>query len=470
MTKDEIMQLDNLGLLEAVKNAYDITDDLERAEMVSYIQTRSEQIRAVTAVNTMLREFRKKQRKMEADISGGYKKIEPTVLNFLNAMRSSEIYDGVRYNVLKNRAEVHRDGIVAPWSDVDEAISREYIETNYGIYSDSKHSDALRMLFHERQYNPIAEIVNALKWDGVNRCEHFLTEWAKADDTAYTREVSRLIFAGGINRLYYPGCKFDDVPVLVGTKQGEGKSSLVRWLAINDEYFTDSITEMDGNKSVEQLDGSWICEVAELLALTKQKDQETAKSYITRAVDKIRRPYDKNITDYPRRCIFIGTTNNRQFLKDKTGNRRYYPVIVRSNGYWLYDHEQECRDYILQCWAEARERFFAGDMPNFANRDLLDKFKEAQEAATEDDWRVGVIEDYLASKRPGDAVCVKEIWDKALYPDKFRDINKKDSMEISQIINGIPGWTYGTRPYFAGYGQQRAWVKDGQTGCDFPPF
>ena len=235
----------------------------------------------------------------------------------------------------------------------------------------------------------------------------------KAEDSKYTREVSRLIFAGGINRLYDPGCKFDDVPVLIGTTQGEGKSSIVRWLALQDEFYSE-VTEIEGQKGIEQLEGAWMCEIAELLALTKAKEQEAVKSYITRQKDKYRRPYDRQTTEYPRRCTFIGTTNNEQFLKDKTGNRRFYPVKVHSSGYWLFDHETECREYIRQCWAEAKAKYDKREMPNYADKELRDAYKAAQDRAMEDDWRIGVIEEYLSRKSVGALVCIKQIANEAL--------------------------------------------------------
>ena len=214
-------------------------------------------------------------------------------------------------------------------------------------------------MFELRKYNPIIDIIEGVKWDGVERCERFLIDWAKVEDSPYSREVSRLIFAGGIHRLYQPGTKFDDVPILIGTKQGEGKSTLVRFLAISDEYYGE-VTQMEGTPAIEQLQGKWICEISELLALTKTKEQEAAKAYITRAFDKYRKPWDKNTVDLPRRCIFIGTSNNSNPLSDKSGNRRYYPIEVHSDGYEIFDHEDEIRDYVLQCWAEAREKYKAG--------------------------------------------------------------------------------------------------------------
>ena len=204
-------------------------------------------------------------------------------------MSNDKHYNCVRFNEMSGNAEVHtvRDGNIKieKWNDTDEAKSRQYIEDTYGLYSKDKHGDALRMLFEARSYNPIIDIIEGVEWDKVERCERFLIEWAKCEDSPYCREVSRLIFAGGIHRLYQPGTKFDDVPILIGTKQGEGKSTLVRFLAISDEYYGE-VTQMEGTPAIEQLQGKWICEISELLALTKTKEQEAAKAYITRAFDK----------------------------------------------------------------------------------------------------------------------------------------------------------------------------------------
>lgn len=380
-------------------------------------------------------------------------------------MAHDAAYSGIRYNELLQNAEIHEvnggDPSVQPWSDAAEAWSLGYIEHNYGMYSKDKHMAALRLLFKERGYNPIIDIVDHIKWDGENRCEHFLITWAKVDDTPYSREVSRLIFAGGIHRLYHPGVKFDDVPILIGTKQGEGKTSLIRFLAINDAWYGE-INIMEGQPAIEQLRGKWVCEINELLALTKAKEQEAAKAYITRQVDSYRKPWDRNVSDFPRRCIMIGSTNRSDPLTDKTGNRRYYPVEVHSDGYEVFRHEQEIREYIMQCWAEAKVRMDRGEMPNYADQSLTEDYRAAQEAATQDDWRVGAIQAYLDKKIPGEAVCIREVAHRALSinPDLPKDPTLAESKDIGMIIDKLSEWERSpTKRTCGSYGRQRCWVK-----------
>lgn len=392
-----------------------------------------------------------------------------TTENFVRIMLQDRQFEGVRFNELANRAEIHeqKDGKleIRKWNDADEAYSRNYIEHQYGLYSKDKHSDALRILFSERRYNPIIDIVDGIKWDGEARCQNFLSRWAKAEDSPYTREVSRLIFAGGIHRLYRPGVKFDDVPILIGTEQGEGKSSLIRFLAINDDYYGE-ITAVEGQPAIEQLQGKWILEISELFALTKNKEQESVKAYITRAVDSYRKPWDKNVSELPRRCIFVGTSNDSAPLVDKTGNRRYYPVEVHSCGYEIYRHEDEIRDYILQCWAEARELFKAGQMPNYANQSLVNLYREAQENAMQDDWRVGAIQSFLERKLPGELTCVREVCHRALSPnpDFPREPTLAESKDIGRILNKMKDWQRMSGPRKVGnYGNQRCWQKKGDT-------
>lgn len=477
LTYDTISQMNKAELIRAVTPSFDL-GSVERIEVQAYIKVRAEELGEGTlkTINTMISALAKEDKQIESKYNRALAKRESviplefdksgvpsvTIDNIILVMQNDPFYDGVKYNLLKNAPEVEEHKQTRSWNDTDDAESQRYVEKAYKIYSKEKHKAALRVLFKEREYHPIRDIVDCLEWDGTERIAKFLTTWMKADDNEYTSEVSRLIFAGGIHRLYSPGCKFDDVPVLIGTSQGEGKSTIVRWLAMHDNYFTE-VENIEGNKGIETLDGAWICEIAELLAVTKAKEQEAVKAYITRQCDKYRKPWDVNPSEYPRRCIFIGTTNHEHFLKDKTGNRRFYPVKVRSSAYWLYDHEQECRDYIIQCWAEAKAKYDKGEMPNYANKELREQYKAAQENAMEDDWRVGAVEQFLDSQSVGDYVCTRQIKHEALSPSKDfpQDPTPKESQEISILMTKFSNWEKAGLHYISKYGQQRCWRKIG---------
>lgn len=386
---------------------------------------------------------------------------KPTITNFLKVMQNDRMYAGIHYNELLQQAEIHgADGSITRWSDADEAQSMCYIEEAFGLYSKDKHAAAMRILFEQRKYNPLRDIVESVKWDGRERCRNFLKKWGKVDDTPYTQEVSRLIFAGGIHRLYEPGCKFEDIPILMGD-QGCGKSTLIRFLAINDDYFGE-LKVMEGQQAIENLSGKWILEIPEMSAFTKAKDQEAIKAFVSRQRDSYRKPYDRNTTELLRRCTFIASSNDRNPLVDKTGNRRWYPVEVRSNGYDVFDKEDEIRSYILQCWAEAKHKLHTDEMKPFADRHLLDKYQEAQEDAVQDDWRVGAIQAFLDRKAPGELTCVREVCHRALSPnpDFPKEPSLVESKDIGKILNRFKDWERVTGSRVVGvYGNQKCWRK-----------
>ena len=411
----------------------------------------------VEAEEALAREFKRANAKrssyIDLDFDANGRPIS-SIDNFLQVLENDPKFEGLKFNLLTYSPEQVREGETVRWLDSDDSETRRYIEKKYGFHSAQKCDDALRIVFSRNQYHPIRDIVDSLEWDGEERIPHFLHKWTKCEDTEYTREVSRLIFSGGINRLYNAGCKFDDMPVLIGTKQGEGKSTLVRWLALSDEYFTE-VNEFEGQRGIESLEGAWICEVSELLAMTKSKEQEAVKSFLTRLNDRYRMPFDKRVTDHPRQCVFIGTTNKEQFLTDKTGNRRFYPVKVNQSGYDLFDHEQEIKSDIRQCWAEAREKFFKGEMLPYATRELVSDIRKEQQKATEDDYRVGMIEGYLEGKTE---VCILELWQTALDMGSFSKPTKKESVELGLIMQNFEEWEKQENPKrFGKFGLQRWW-------------
>lgn len=396
--------------------------------------------------------------------------------NFLKILTSDPTFRNVRYNLLTRRAETKDvDGKSRLWSDGDDSAARGYIEKDYGIHSEPKYKDAFRCLLQARSYHPIKEVLEAVKWDGEPRIERFLHKYTMCEDTPYTREVSRLIFAGGIHRLYNPGCKFDDMPVLIG-KQGAGKSTIVRWLAIDDAFFRE-VNEFEGQKGMEILDGAWICEVSEMLAMTKAREQAAVKSYLTRLTDSYRPAYGQYIVDRRRSCVFIGTSNHAQFISDKTGGRRFYPVECNLTGYELHDMEQECKAYIVQCWAEALAKIDTPFMQAYADRSLKPEIEAIQENASEEDYRVGMIEAYLENNNV-DKVCTLLLWEKALGIDlDHRRPDKADQTQIGLIMGRMPDWKRcDSKANFGdSYGRQKYWkrIKEPQfvevkADSDFP--
>ena len=403
-----------------------------------------------------------------------------TANNFLTIMLNDPAYKNLRLNELSGRCETaDANGNIRLWTDADDAASRTYIEKEYGIHSVQKHSDALACLFSQRKYHPVKQIIEAIKWDGEDRIEHVLTKWLKVEDSEYTREVSRLIFAGGIHRLYNPGCKFEDMAVLIG-KQGGGKSSFIQFLAIEDRFFKELKT-IEGKEALETIEGGWIVEVAELLALTKTKEQEAVKAFLSCQVDNYRPAYGRHTVEKRRTCAFVGTSNRGQFIADKTGARRFYPVECYNIGYDLFDCEQECREYLKQCWAEALHKMHTPFMNPYADRKIKPQIEEAQASATEDDYRVGMIQTWLDNHTEVDYVCGAMLWERILEMDLAR-FPKADQIQMGLIMdNCITGWQKcnpGRTKTFQKYGRQRYWTRKSEgravitcpTPNEFTPF
>lgn len=386
---------------------------------------------------------------------------KPSIALFVDLIGKS--YAGkLRYNVMTGKPELLEDGAWRNWTDADTSGLMMQFQDEYGgLYHMNMTKQALDVWFEDHKVNPLTDMIDAIEWDGKSRVDTFLRDTLKVKDSDYTRECSRLIFAGGIHRAYHPGCKVDVTVVLIG-EQGCGKSTIARYLAM-DDMFHRVISTIEGKEGVEILKGVWIGEIAELMAMTKVKEIEKVKAFLTEQRDDYRPPYGKFVQTFERRCVFIGTTNNEQFLTDKTGNRRFLPVKcwrTREEGAEIVAHEKEIRAHIAQCWAEARERMKRGEFSPHPDRKIMKKIVEAQEAAMEDDYRVGLIYEYLKAKRPGTCVCALELWREALeHKEDRRDMSPLDQKEIRQIVANMPDWERRGSQWVTGYGQQRVWVK-----------
>lgn len=469
LTEEQIKRItapDELLSDELLNSIFDVSDNVTKTRLIIAVQNRAKELKCIRQANTLIKAYKAEEKKIAAQYNRfssdiGLKYDEDgkplnTIGNFESIIKNDPHFKGIRFNLLSNMPEIEENGKLRQWDDTDSSEMRKYIEETYKIHNPSKCSDAFNCVCRERAYHPIKEIINSIEWDGVSRVEKFLAEILNCEDTPYTREASRLIFAGGIHRTYNPGCKFESVIILIGTTQGEGKSNVIKWLAIDDKYYTDLAT-IEGNKGVEGISGKWICELSELKAL-KNSDADSIKAFISRTSDYLRKAYRENEKDYPRQCIFIGTVNNEQFLTDKTGNRRFFPVKVHSNGYDIGEKETNIRDYIKQCWAEAKVLYDKNELKPFPKRELIEQITAEQAAAVEDDYRVDLIKEYLSDK---DTTCVLDLWYNALNESVFSQPKTKDSREIGIIMQSFEEWEHPKKPIYikALQKQLRGWKR-----------
>ena len=230
--------------------------------------------------------------------------------------------------------------------DIDEKFKlrtgREFFETVIK-------NEARKNAFH-----PVCDYLNKLKWDRRPRMDRWLIEHAGAKDTPYTRAVSRLVLVAAVRRVRQPGAKFDEMLVLE-SDQGTNKSSALRVMAVNEDWFSDDLPlSAKGKEIIEQLSGKWIVEAGELRGMRKG-DIDALKAMLSRQVDRARMAYGRMTSEYRRQCVIIGTTNNEQYLKDHTGNRRFWPIKVDE---FDLDALRLERD---QLWAEAAVAEAAGE-------------------------------------------------------------------------------------------------------------
>ena len=288
------------------------------------------------------------------------------------------------------------------WRDADDAQLISYIDSHYGTFSARNYDIAVAKVTDDRSYHPIREFLASLpEWDTIPRVDTLFIDYLGAKDNTYVRAATRKTICAAITRVKNPGCKFDTMPVLNGP-QGIGKSTLIAKLA--GEWFSDSLNLGDtkDKTAAEKLQGYWILEIGELAGLRKA-ETETLRSFLSRQNDIYRAAFGKRATPHPRQCIFFGTTNAESgYLRDTTGNRRFWPIKTPGNG---KKHSWELTKYdIWQIWAEALVYVEKGETL-YMSPEIEALAKNEQREALEADEREGLVQDFLAALLP-------ENWDK----------------------------------------------------------
>ena len=372
------------------------------------------------------------------------------------------------------------------WTDTDDAGLRWYLESNYGITSINKIIDGVNLIAEENAENKVATRLQSTQWDGEKRLETLFIDYLGCEDNVYTREVSEKSLVAAVRRAIYGGIKWDNMPILIGP-QGVGKSTFLKILGM--EWYNDSLVNVEGKDACELIQGSWILEMGELSSLRKS-EMNLVKNFLSRTDDIFRASYGRRAQKYPRRCAFFGTANDTNFLRDETGNRRFWPIdcFIHRPKKSIFD---DLKDELEQIWAEACELAKDKTYNLVLSKEALELAVKEQELHLEDNVYKGIILDYLDKKIPKnwntmdlfarrtylneyetmslqydekdlalrDKVCAAEIWEEALKMD-IRYLKKSDSIEINKILSTLFKWEkIKQASRFGKYGVQRGYKR-----------
>ncbi len=398
---------------------------------------------------------------------------------------------GYYFDEFKERAIVSKDlpwesfadRATDQWSDNDDAGLRWILEKEYKIDNASKVRDGIDMAINSRKIHPVREYLRALIWDGVPRADTIFIDYLGAEDCPYTREVTHKALLGAVARIISPGCKHDHMLVLVGP-QGCRKSTTLSKLGKG--WFSDSLYTMSGKDAYEQLQGNWIIEVAELAA-TRKAEVEQIKHFVSKEEDTYRAAYARRTQSHPRQCAFFGTTNDYEFLRDPTGDRRFWPVVVTNAG--KESGASLSADTVDQIWAELVEAYDAGEKWHLSE-EMEAIAKEVQKEHTETNGKQGMVERFLETLLPKDwesweldrrqmywsggfgeeagslegtevrqKVCAIEIW-LELFKGDSKSYSQAQAREISGILRQLGVWKQSTSVNCGAiYGRQRGFVR-----------
>lgn len=373
-----------------------------------------------------------------------------------------------------------KDGARRLWEDNDNAGLYWYLEKYYQISSNGKVDGAMSLHSNAHSFNDVTTYLEGLAWDGMPRLDRLFIDYLGAEDTALVRAMTRKAFVAAVARAMQPGVKFDCM-VILGGPQGIGKSTLIYKMSRG--WFNDSIRTFEGKDASELLQGVWLVEIAELNAF-HNSEINRIKQFISQQADRFRAAYGRHVKEMPRRCVFFGTTNSPEYLRDRTGNRRFWPIDVgvrQSVKSVFRDLDVE----VDQLWAEAKVYWQMGETL-YLPEALEEEARAVQEAHRETSAREGIIQEFVNRQVPKDwnkwklpqrqsfwsggfggdtvlvdreRVCALEVWVEALGGD-IKGMKYLDAQEINDTIAQMPGWkrARGAKK-FGPYGAQKGHIK-----------
>lgn len=397
--------------------------------------------------------------------------VEPTTSNIASIIENDVDLKGrISYDSFRNAIVVSGElpWDVVPyegeheWTNADDSGFDAFLNDRYGVSANTQRiASGLTLAANSSQSDSLKDKIAGLpKWDGVKRAETLFVDCLGVRDTPYVRAATTLWLRGAIARALKPGCKFDYMLLLQG-KQGLGKSYILQKLSMSSDFYNDNLNTIDGDAALEKLRGFWIVEMAELLATKKTREVEAIKAFITSQVDSYRAPYARRVERRPRRCVFAGTTNETTFLTDRTGNRRFLPLLCGVCEKKVDMFADGFDEYVMQVWAEVLTM-------GIDNLVLPNDVEAARQAifddALVDDERVGLIQEYLENNH-GVRLCARQIAVDALGLDT-KTIESRRSLlfgDIRKIMDGMPGWLrLDAKKRCGEYGVQRCWEYIGE--------
>lgn len=317
-------------------------------------------------------------------------------------------------------------GAPGDWSDLDDVRVTLWLADVYGLCVKSATVlEAVNAVAHDNAFHPVRQFLDGLAWDGTPRLEQWLQNHLGVADSEYARRVGKRWMVSAVARVFSPGCKADSVLILEGL-QGAGKSTSMA--VLGGEWFMDTPFNLGDKDGYQAIRGKWIVELGELDAFNKAESTR-AKQFFSASVDTYRESYGRRVLDVPRQCVFVGTTNQDEYLKDDTGNRRYWPVTCTR-----VDIEG-LRASREQLWAEAVAAYRAGDVW-WVERDEAELFAAEQDKRYQADmWEEPIIH-YLMHQHIGDAVTGAHILEKALNIDPSH-WGKPEQMRVGKIMHRL---------------------------------
>lgn len=347
------------------------------------------------------------------------------------------------------------------WTDTDDAGLAQYLELHYALVGKDKIDGSILLASEANKVNAVKDYLLGLAWDGTPRLDTVLHDYLGADDTPYTRAVARKSFTAAVARVFEPGIKYDYVPVFVG-KQGMGKSTFLA--TIGKDWYSDSLQSFEGKEAAEMIQGIWINELGEMTGYSRS-ESNIIKQFLSKREDIYRQAYGRRTAKFPRKCVFFGTCNQFEFLKDLTGNRRFWPVDVglheATKSVW-----KDLPEEVDQLWAEAVMRYRIGEPLYFEDKEIDILAKAEQEKHKEANVKEGMIRAFLEKDVPKsynrqdlmqrrifwsnnqatteelvprEKTCALEIWCECFGGDP-KYMKRADAMEINQIMENMEGW------------------------------